>query len=135
MNRIAEDDLLAREFDQDGLVELRHGVERCCVSSGLADEALYWFVVAVNEITTNAVRHGGGWGRLRLWRADDYVYCQVADRGPGIPPHQDGLVRPSPLQLGGRGLWLARQGCETVVLDVGPQGSTVTLSQPLHPAR
>ncbi len=135
MNAVTGGELLARDFQRDDLVEIRHNVERCCAGAGLTNQTLYWFVVAVNEITTNAVRHGGGRGQLRLWRANNHLYCQVVDRGPGIPPDQDGLVRPSPLQLGGRGLWLARQGCESVIVDAGPQGSTVTLVQPLGTAR
>ena len=125
-------ELFVRDFDHDGLVAVRHDIEQCCSGQGLADQALYWFVVAVNEITTNAVRHGGGRGWLRLWRANDHLYCQIVDHGPGIPADQDGRVRPSPLQLGGRGLWLARQGCEAVTWDAGPRGSTVTLAQPIR---
>ena len=124
-------ELLAREFDYDSLVQVRHDLERACAGAGLTDQALYWFVVAVNEITTNAVRHGGGWGRLQLWRADGTIRCKVVDRGPGIPPDRRGEVRPSPYTLGGRGLWLARQGCASIMLESGPHGSVVTLVQPL----
>ena len=122
-------ELLAVDFDLRTLVQVRHDVERTCAHVGLVDKALYWFVVAVNEITTNAVRHGGGQGRLRLWRAEHRLHCEVADKGPGIPSDQHGRVRPSPYTLGGRGLWLARQGCESLTLDSGPHGSTVTLAQ------
>jgi serine/threonine-protein kinase RsbW len=127
-------ELLALAFDFDSLVQIRHTIERCCAAAGLVDHALYWFVVAINEITTNAVRHGGGRGWLRLWRENDRLSCRVSDRGPGIPAGQDGEVRPSPYTLGGRGLWLARQGCETVTLDSGPKGSVVTLVQSIRPA-
>jgi serine/threonine-protein kinase RsbW len=124
-------ELLAVAFDFDSLVQVRHTIERACAAAGLVDHALYWFVVAINEITTNAVRHGGGRGWLRLWRADNRLRCRVTDRGPGIPPDQHGEVRPAPMTLGGRGLWLARQGCEKVILDSGPHGSVVTLVQPI----
>jgi serine/threonine-protein kinase RsbW len=125
-------ELLTRDFDYHSLVEVRHDLERSCADAGLVDQALYWFVVAVNEITTNAVRHGGGKGRLQLWREDDTLHCRVVDRGPGIPPDRYGEVRPAPYTLGGRGIWLARQGCETITLDTGPNGSAVTLVQPLR---
>ena len=130
-----ETELLAVAFDFDSLVHVRHAIERTCAAVGLVDQTLYWFVVAINEITTNAVRHGGGRGWLRLWRDDKRLRCRISDRGPGIPPDQDGGVRPSPYTLGGRGLWLARQGCETVILDSGPQGAVVTLVQSIAPAR
>jgi anti-sigma regulatory factor (Ser/Thr protein kinase) len=125
-------ELLSQDFDYHSLVQVRHEIERTCAAAGLADHALYWFVVAVNEITTNAVRHGGGKGRVSLWREDDRLRCRVVDRGPGIPPDRYGEDRPSPYTLGGRGLWLARQGCESVTLDTGPTGSVVTLVQPIR---
>jgi anti-sigma regulatory factor (Ser/Thr protein kinase) len=124
-------ELLVRDFDYHSLVETRHDIERHCADAGLTDQALYWFVVAVNEITTNAVRHGGGKGRVRLWREDHTLRCRVADRGPGIPPDRRGEVRPSPYMLGGRGIWLARQGCASITVETGPDGSVVTLVQPI----
>ena len=127
-------ELLTVAFDLDSLVQVRHAIERTCAAAGLVDHALYWFVVAINEITTNAVRHGGGRGWLRLWRDNNRLRCRVTDQGSGIPPDQHGDRRPSPYTLGGRGLWLARQGCENVILDGGPRGAVVTLVQSIAPA-
>jgi anti-sigma regulatory factor (Ser/Thr protein kinase) len=132
MTELPKVELLARDFDYHSLVQVRHEIEHTCAAAGLTEHALYWFVVAVNEITTNAVRHGGGRGRLHLWREDNRLRCRVVDRGPGIPPDRHGEKRPSPYTLGGRGLWLARQGCESVMLDTGPHGSVVTLIQPIR---
>jgi serine/threonine-protein kinase RsbW len=125
--------LLARDFDRTGLVQLRHEVTRIAERNGLTDPARYRFVVAVNEITTNAVRHGGGRGRVELWRSGDQLYCRVSDDGPGIP----GAVlrnraRPPMDALSGRGLWLARQGCELTAHSDG-RGTTVTLVCPAGP--
>jgi anti-sigma regulatory factor (Ser/Thr protein kinase) len=123
--------LLARDFDLGSLVALRHEVARQCELAGLSGLALHWYVIAINEITTNAVRHGGGAGRLLLWCDPGLLHCRVADEGPGIPvERQRPDDRPPPDTLGGRGLWLARQGCQTLTLDTGPRGTTVTLSQP-----
>ena len=122
-------DLLTRDFDFHSLVPLRHEVQRCGAREGLGERELYLFVVAVNEVTTNAVRHGGGKGRIYLWREDHRLFCRVIDQGPGIPPGRFGEVRPAPDTLGGRGLWLARQGCESLTLNTGARGSIVTLSQ------
>ena len=69
--------LLTRDFDFHTLVPLRHQVERCLARVGMPERQLYLFVVAINEVTTNAVRHGGGEGRMYLWRApllDDYAW-------------------------------------------------------------
>src|SRR6476660_2868318 len=58
---------LERSFRLESLVEIRHEVETYSRAAGLADIRLYKFVMAVNEIMTNAVHHGGGSGDLRLW--------------------------------------------------------------------
>ena len=121
--------LFQREFDLGSLVPLRHDITRHSAEAGLADAELHWFVTAVNEIITNAVRHGGGTGQVALWIEDGRLYCRVADQGPGIPlARQRTDVRPAPDSLGGRGLWLAGQGCESVVIDSSAAGTRVTLS-------
>ncbi|SNY64231.1 ATP-binding protein [Paractinoplanes atraurantiacus] len=119
--------LLRREFGLGGLVDLRHQVERSAQDSGLIDVALYRFVVAVNEITTNAVRHGGGQGLLELWRTATRLHCRVTDHGPGLtsrPP----IGRPAARTLDGRGLWLAQQGCDEMVIESGARGTTVKIA-------
>jgi serine phosphatase RsbU (regulator of sigma subunit)/anti-sigma regulatory factor (Ser/Thr protein kinase) len=122
-------ELLSRDFDSGSLVAVRHELARRCAIAGLTDPALYWFVVAVNEITTNAVRHGGGAGHLALWLDGDRLHCRVVDHGPGIPvERQRADVRPAPDTLGGRGLWLARQGCESMMLDSSSAGTRVTMT-------
>jgi anti-sigma regulatory factor (Ser/Thr protein kinase) len=123
--------LLAGDFDGGGLLALRHEVTRIAERSGLADPDRYRFVVAVNEITTNAVRHGGGRGRIEIWRTDDHLYCRISDNGPGIPRAVlSNRARPPLDALSGRGLWLARQGCHfTAETDSG--GTTVTLACPV----
>jgi anti-sigma regulatory factor (Ser/Thr protein kinase) len=124
---VTEPDLLARDFTSVDLIGLRHDVERHARSNGLAALALHRYVVAVNEVTTNAVRHGGGAGRLRLWRDRDSLHCRVTDHGTGLPvpyrPH-----RPDPLDLSGRGLWMVFQTIDDLTIEAGPGGTTVTLS-------
>ena len=38
-------------------------------------------LLAVNELATNSVRHGGGEGVLRAWHDGDSLVCEVSDRG------------------------------------------------------
>ena len=85
VERIGTDVLLRETFDHSTITALRHAVASRAATAGLAGERLDDFVVAVNELLTNAVRHGGGQGRLALWRADDAVVCEVSDAGPGLP--------------------------------------------------
>lgn len=121
--------LIARDFDRASLVSLRHEVGTCVAAGGLRDPDLYRFLIAINEITTNAVQHGGGGGRLELWRSDHHLSCRVSDQGPGMP---DGNAQPVALPpanaVHGRGLWLARTGSTTFTIDSGTCGTTVTLT-------
>jgi anti-sigma regulatory factor (Ser/Thr protein kinase) len=80
-------------------------------------------VLIAHELASNAVRHGGGSGRLRLWRDDYRVICRVSDGGRGIASVAEEL--PGPRSEGGRGLWIARR-LAAVRIDTGPGGTTVT---------
>jgi two-component sensor histidine kinase len=77
--------------------------------------------LALHELAANAVRHGGGRGRLRLQVIDSELFCQLTDPGPpGGRTHGDGSTAersavgkqpgrfPWPLQPG-HGLWLVRR--------------------------
>ena len=98
-------------------------------SAGLDGERLDDFVVAVNELLTNAVRHGGGLGRVALWRQDGAVVCEVSDSGLGLPdPWPERPTRPPTDQPGGWGLWLAEELTDTFQLTTGHGGTTVRVS-------
>ncbi|MEV4642919.1 ATP-binding protein [Actinoplanes sp. NPDC049548] len=121
--------LTARDFAHDDLDGLRHEVTRLAERNGLTDPALYRFVLAVHELATNAVRHGGGHGHLELRRTDDHLRCRITDHGPGIPQvHPPG--RPAPGALSGRGLWLAGHGGQ-LTWTSDSQGATVILTCPV----
>jgi anti-sigma regulatory factor (Ser/Thr protein kinase) len=92
------------------------------------------FLLAVDETTSNAVRHGGPPLGLRLWTSAERLVCTVTDHGPGLddpfagygPAHGDDLSR------GGMGVWLARQLCDHVDISSGPDGVTVRLTTALR---
>src|ERR1700760_3187647 len=87
--------LLAAVFDADRITALRHEVTRCAIAAGLHAQRLEDFVLAVNEIVTNAVRHAGGHGRLRMWLVGPLLNCEVVDEGHGIAAQQDeGTILP-----------------------------------------
>jgi serine/threonine-protein kinase RsbW len=108
---------------------LRHAVASCAEAAGLADGRLEDFVVAVNELLTNAVRHGGGSGHVKLWREDGFVVCEVVDQGTGLAdPRPDRPDRPSVDGPGGWGLWLAGELTDAIEIETGAEGTTVRIS-------
>jgi anti-sigma regulatory factor (Ser/Thr protein kinase) len=68
-------------FDVDALAALREVVAARARASGLDERRSEDLVLAVHEICTNSVRHGGGSGELRLWATGDRVVCEVQDAG------------------------------------------------------
>jgi anti-sigma regulatory factor (Ser/Thr protein kinase) len=88
-------------------------------------------VLVAHELSTNAVRHGGGAGRLRLWRDDFRLLCRVSDSGPGLADAATAGVEPPSARVpGGRGLWIARR-LAAVRIDTGPTGTVITAAIPL----
>jgi anti-sigma regulatory factor (Ser/Thr protein kinase) len=84
------------------------------------------FMTAVNEIATNSIRHGGGSGSLRMWRAGDTLVCDITDGGR-IEDPLIGRRRPDPHQPGGFGVWIANQVCDLVQVRSSPAGSAIRL--------
>ncbi|PZG55531.1 ATP-binding protein [Spongiactinospora gelatinilytica] len=95
---------------------------------GLADDWVADFLVATNEVATNAVIHGAGVARLRVWDAGGQVVAEVYDEG--VWPRAEGepeLKPPGPYPTGGMGLWLAHTVASGFRLSTGAAGTTVTL--------
>jgi serine/threonine-protein kinase RsbW len=121
--------LLHRRFDRDAITGTRYAVAGCAAEAGLSGPRLEAFVLAVNEIVTNAVRHGGGSGRVRLLRTAAGLACEIADEGPGAPLAVFNGHRLPPISaMGGRGLWLARHLCDSMDVDSDDRGTTVRLT-------
>jgi anti-sigma regulatory factor (Ser/Thr protein kinase) len=113
-------------FDRGMLRDVRRFVRERGSASGLPDRRAEDLVVAVNEITTNSARHGGGNGVLRIWEQDGSVVCEVRDRGEIVDPLVGRHV-PTPQQDGGWGVWIANHVCELVQIRSQPDGTTVRL--------
>jgi anti-sigma regulatory factor (Ser/Thr protein kinase) len=99
-----------------------------------SEPALEDFLLAVDEMTTNALRHGRPPVDLRLWVDEKQLVCTVTDRGAGL---QDPFIGYGPahgddLSLGGMGLWLARQLCDHVDITVTGDGVRVRLTTVLR---
>jgi anti-sigma regulatory factor (Ser/Thr protein kinase) len=117
--------VLDQAFDSRGLPALRSAVAAYAAQLG-AGERLNDVILIAHELSTNVVRHGGGAGRLRLWRSGGRLMCRVTDTGPGITDATTAGTRlPAPQTGGGRGLWIARS-LSALQIDTGPHGTTVT---------
>lgn len=120
--------LLDRTFGLEQITDVRHEVADRLTAVGLSGDRLHGFVLAVNEVVTNVVLHAGGRGRLSLRAAGGVVRCLVMDEGPGIPEHHRGeRAIPATSEVGGRGIWLAYQLCDEVLMKSDSAGTTVEL--------
>ncbi|MGC9665275.1 ATP-binding protein [Planosporangium sp. 12N6] len=103
-------------FDADGLYALRATLAAHAVRLGLTEETAEHLLIVASELATNAIRHGGGAGRLRLWRTASTLYCQVSDHGPGIADPNAGGTPPARPDNGGHGLWICRRLCDDLTI-------------------
>jgi anti-sigma regulatory factor (Ser/Thr protein kinase) len=110
-------------FGPSSLGEIRSVVAAFASRAGLAPRRVEDFVLAMNELVGNSLRHGGGTGEVRLWVEADTVLGEVRDRGSIVDPLA-GRRRPSPEQSGGRGLWIVNHVSDLVQIRSRP-GSTV----------
>lgn len=125
----ASDEVVALDqlFAEDGLPGLRTAVASHAADLGADRHCAGYLTVIANELATNAIVHGGGEGRLRLWRTGSMIFCQVVDTGPGLPDAPTaGLRRPGLDERTGRGLWLVRQMSDQLEARAGPPGTTIT---------
>src|SRR5262245_26579134 len=117
---------LDQRFDEQGLLALRSAVSAHAAGVGVAGDRVDDLVVIAHELASNAVRHGGGTGRLRLWRQDGRALCEVSDSGAGLAdPLSAGYARVPLSSTDGRGLWIVRQLADHVEVHSGPDGTVV----------
>ncbi|MFI7542113.1 ATP-binding protein [Actinoplanes sp. NPDC049599] len=123
-------EVFTRGFTAAEITEMRHDLRRHAERTGLRGDALDDFVMAVNELVTNAVRHGGGWGSLRLTLNADTLIADVSDRGAGFAGRLPVTAGPPAADVpGGRGILLARRLTDTLLISDGPEGVTVTVTR------
>lgn len=115
-------DGLEQRFDATNLVSLRSAVAAHGGALGLDPIRVNDLVLVAHEMATNAVRHGGGNGTLRVWRVDGSIFCEVSDAGTGFlftrPEH-----RPALNATGGRGLWIIARLVDEMTVDSTDAGT------------
>jgi anti-sigma regulatory factor (Ser/Thr protein kinase) len=138
-------------FDGDSLYAVRATVAAHASAAGIPASRIRDVVLAVHELAANAVRHGAGQGRMRLWITGDGIRCEVADAGAGASEVADAGARPSgphgdgadagshdaarwPVEQG-HGLWLVRKVADQASLDTGPSGTVAVIDFRFESAR
>jgi anti-sigma regulatory factor (Ser/Thr protein kinase) len=112
-------------FGIDDLRQVRQLTAQWAAGARLSPERAEDFVIAVNEIATNAVRYGSpaAWLVLRVTR-QNMAEAEVRDEGRWPP---GSTAAPSGEQRGGMGLPLARRICDAVQIRAGRDGTAVLL--------
>lgn len=118
------------------LVALRRFVRRHARAAGLGGRRTHDALLAVTEVATNSVRHGGGGGTLWVWTepaADGSsgqdggeLVCELRDAGH-IQDPLAGRYLPSDDAENGRGLWLVHQLCDLVEMRSDRSGTITRL--------
>jgi len=100
-------------------------------------------VLAVHELAANAVRHGGGRGRLRVWSHARGLRCQVDDGGPhgsGQEADHGEIATAGPANASdpravnslpcepGHGLWVVQQLTDRMQSLSGSRGTSVMIT-------
>ncbi|NLU78310.1 ATP-binding protein [Micromonospora sp. HNM0581] len=123
--------LLSESFTAQTVTALRHLLTARVSAAGLTGDVAEDLVLAVHELVTNAVLHGGGRGRLDVFRRADLLVCEVTDhgdvRGGDLPMNLPATNTP-----GGRGLWLAHHLTGALTITRRPDGLTATVTAHLR---
>jgi anti-sigma regulatory factor (Ser/Thr protein kinase) len=122
--------LLEQEFAGASLYGLRQAVQAHAAAAGMSEARARDVVLAVQELASNAVRHGAGRGRLQIWSQDGAVCCQVRDAGreprdgrPGAGDEAGAGAAAGWPYAHGHGMWLVRLLADQMSVVSGPGGT------------
>ncbi len=118
----------------DDLARARHLLRASARrSSAVSRQAFHTLFVAVHEVVVNGLVHGRPPVHVRLWTELDTLTCQVVDSGPGLLDPMAGYHRPD--LSGSRGLWVARQFVDDLLIGPAPGGGCSVLLTKTDPGR
>jgi two-component sensor histidine kinase len=138
--------ILDLAFDSGTLHALRAGVKAHACEAGLPEARAEDAVLVVHELAANAVSHGAGAGRLRIWKLAGSLHCQIEDGEPlgsghpGEPPDHVGSEAADAVDASdpasgrllpsrpGHGLWLVRQVADRMRILSGARGTRATVA-------
>jgi len=118
-------------FDLTSLDAVRAFVAAGAADAGLSRDRCDSLMLAVNELATNSVRHGGGSGVVRSWIDGPSFIAEVSDHGQ-IDRPLAGREAPRSDQIGGHGLWLVNQLCDLIQMRTFATGSVVRVHMHRH---
>lgn len=90
--------------------------ERAEAEGWLPAQRVDCLLLALSEIATNGIRHGGSRREVRIWVTGEAVICEVTDDGEIPMGPLAGYVVPTPGMVGGMGLWLVQQLCDSLAI-------------------
>ena len=108
------------------LSALREFVGRHAREAGASAERIDDLVLATNEVATNSLIYGGGYGSVRIWREDGMLVCEIRDNGHITQPLV-GRRAPAVYSDGNRGLWMVNQLCDLTQLRSSDEGTVFRL--------
>ena len=99
----------------------RLAVADAAAAAGFGQDRIGELEMAISELLTNAIVHGGGTATMQVWMGDT-LECIVDDGGAGSDDALLGFGPPSASDIGGYGLWCTRQVFDRVELSRSPLG-------------
>lgn len=123
------------EFRFDGpreIAVLRDFTARLARGAALPPDRVDSLLICVDEAAANAVRHGSGGGRCRIWSTASEVFCEVTDPDGDLDTALAGYLPPSSAQLDGRGLWIIRQLSDAADIRTTGQGTVIRIRMSLR---
>jgi anti-sigma regulatory factor (Ser/Thr protein kinase) len=133
--------ILDQPFDSGTLYALRAAVQAHACQAGMPEDRAGDVVLAIHELAANAIMHGAGRGRLRMWYLPGTLSCEILDAGPpasGDPGADGGADRGAPVAdpwpaVDGHGLWLVHQVASRLEVRSGSRGTRALVSFALPP--
>jgi anti-sigma regulatory factor (Ser/Thr protein kinase) len=117
---------IERVADRQTLDNARWFVTSYGRSVGLSGLQLIDLEIAVTELLTNSIQHGGGVGTFRIWTEGTRLVCEVSDSGHITDPLA-GRMPTDESQAHGRGLVLVNHVVDLFLAHTGPRGTTIRI--------